>query len=495
MKFQLKKEHLILIILLVLAAFLRFYKLADYMNFLGDEGRDALIVKDILVGHHIPLLGPPTSVGNVYLGPLYYYMMAVAMGIVWLNPVAAAGMVALIGVLTIFLIYYLAKRWFGIVPASLTAFLYTVSPITITASRSSWNPNPAPFFTLLAFLTLDQARKSKNFIWFGLAGVFMAAAAQMHYLALILIPIFGCLWIYELVRVIQNKGCKHFIWGTVLSITGFIIVMLPLVVFDLRHNLMNYHAMVAMFSQSGSAVNFNLLQTFAKIVPIYNSLLIGRYLAAENTYLTYLLAALVLAPIIYEIYRIVSKKTFSWPYFALTIWLLVGLIGMSFYQQAIFDHYLAFLSPAPYLLLAALLALLKKYWRYSLLTCLVILICWVSLPQNILLRKPNKQLQRTQEIAKFVIAQASNQPFNFALIAKNNYDAAYQYYLDLYGHQPGVVPAQITDQLFVVCEDEVCQPVNNPKYEIAGFGWAKIDQEYLVDGLKIYRLVHNPSGK
>jgi len=190
---KLKDQKLLFIILmaiLILATFLRFFNLSGYMTFLGDEGRDALIVKDILLGNNFPLIGPPTSVGNIYLGPLYYYMMAVPMGIFWLNPVAAAGMNALLGVMTVGLIYYLGKTWFNRWAGLIASFLYTISPVTIVYSKSSWNPNPTPFFALLAVLSFYKARQVKNFSWLILTGAFVATALQMHYLSLILIPIF-----------------------------------------------------------------------------------------------------------------------------------------------------------------------------------------------------------------------------------------------------------------------------------------------------------------
>src|SRR3989344_8367888 len=93
-----KQLFILLVGVLLLSAFLRFYRLDEYMTFLGDEGRDAIIIKEMLVNKNLPLIGPPTSVGNIYLGPLYYYMMAAPMAIFYLNPVAAAGMNALIGV-------------------------------------------------------------------------------------------------------------------------------------------------------------------------------------------------------------------------------------------------------------------------------------------------------------------------------------------------------------------------------------------------------------
>ena len=109
------------------------------------------------------------------------------------------------------------------------------------------------------------------------------------------------------------------------------------------------------------------------------------------------------------------------------------------------------------------------------------------------MKEPNRQLQRTEAVSKFVISDAEGKPFNFALLAKSNYDAAYQFYLDQYGHKPAQLPFEKTDQLIVVCEDKECNPVGNPKFEIAAFGWTLIQSEKEIDGVKVYKLVHNPA--
>lgn len=69
-------KNWIIITILILGAFLRLHKIGDYMTFLGDEGRDVLIVRNLLVKADPILIGPGTSVGGMYLGPLYYYFMA-----------------------------------------------------------------------------------------------------------------------------------------------------------------------------------------------------------------------------------------------------------------------------------------------------------------------------------------------------------------------------------------------------------------------------------
>jgi 4-amino-4-deoxy-L-arabinose transferase-like glycosyltransferase len=130
-------QALLLIIILLVGAFLRLYKIDQYMTFLGDEGRDVIVVRRLLVNFDIILVGPGTSIGNMYLGPLYYYMMAPALLLANFSPVGPAAMIALLGVATIFFVWFIAREWFGSVAAIVAASLYTVSPTVITYSRSS----------------------------------------------------------------------------------------------------------------------------------------------------------------------------------------------------------------------------------------------------------------------------------------------------------------------------------------------------------------------
>lgn len=484
----------LIISILLLATVLRFFRLPDYMTFLGDEGRDALVVKDLLVNQNIPFIGPPTSVGNIYLGPLYYYMMAFSMAAFWLNPVAAAGMNALIGVLTVGLIYHLAKTWFGKVSALIASFLYAISPVNIIYSRSSWNPNPAPFFALLGIWSLYKAHKTRNFLWLIPTGAFFAAVLQMHYLAIILLPVFGFLWLVEFFK--HKKG---FFWtGTFGGIIAFWVVMTPLVLFDLKHEFLNLRAILTIFTGNQS-VGFNVFEVFLKIPSLFTNNLVGRYMAGENILLSVILSLLIVFPLFFAVLEKVKGKAL-WPYLVLGVWLGAGLLGLSFYKSSVYDHYLGFLNPVPFILLGASFLTVGRFVKnkvinYLFWAALILVLTLVNLSKNPLLKNPNYQLEKTQEVAKVIIQDANNKPFNFALISKNNYDAAYQFYLDLYGYKPQMIPFEVADQLFVVCEDPTCDPVHNPKYEITGFGWSKIDTEKEFFGVKIYKLIPNPSGQ
>lgn len=493
-----KRYFFVLIAILSIGAFLRFYRLPEYMTFLGDEGRDALIIRSLLLDFNLPFIGPPTSVGNIYLGPLYYYMMGVTMAIFGLNPIAAAGMVAFIGVLTILIIYYLTKTWFGRLAGLVAAFLYAISPVTIIYSRSSWNPNPAPFFTLIGMYGLYKAHKTHQYFWLILVGLAASAAIQMHYLALILLPIYALVWIYELWDIRSlNLKTRNFFVGTIGALIGFILLLFPLILFDFKHNFLNYRAITALFS-SDKAVTFNLIETLLKIPQIYPNNLIGRYLTGENSIMT--LVVMVVSLIPFLAYFFSKKKSADyWPYLLLGIWLVVGLIGLSFYKSTLFDHYLGFINPVPFILFGCGIAIILNHFRstkylilsWTVIAIILIVLTYLNLQKTPLLQSPNQQVYRTQEVARFIIEKARGKPFNFALISAHNYDAAYQFYLYTYGSEPKQVPTEITEQLFVVCEDGPCQPIYSPKYEIAGYGWSKVAQEYEVSGVKVYRLVPN----
>ena len=172
---------------------------------------------------------------------------------------------------------------------------------------------------------------------------------------------------------------------------------------------------------------------------------------------------------------------------------------MSFYNSNLYDHYLGFLNPVPFIIFGSLLniKLFKNKWDYLYLGglgVLTLVLVLVNLQNNPLKNPPGNQLKRTQDIAKFLIEKAEGKPFNFALIAARNYDSAYQFYLEVYGHKPNYTYEKVEDQLLVVCEDPVCDPTHNDKYEITSFGMSKIEWEENYMGVKIYKLVHNPSG-
>jgi len=134
---KISKELWLLGLILVVGAFLRLYKIDQYMTFLGDEGRDVIIVSRFIKHFDLMLVGPGTSVGNMYLGPLYYYLMVPALFLAGFSPVGPAVQIAILGVATIALIWWMGRQWWGKTAGLVAAALYAVAPTVIIFSRSS----------------------------------------------------------------------------------------------------------------------------------------------------------------------------------------------------------------------------------------------------------------------------------------------------------------------------------------------------------------------
>jgi 4-amino-4-deoxy-L-arabinose transferase-like glycosyltransferase len=272
---QNRGEFIALLLILLLGAFLRLYKISQYMTFLGDEGRDMIIVRRLLVSHNLVFVGPGTSVGNMYLGPFYYYLIAPFLFLWNFSPVGPSVEVALFGVATVFLVWYISKDWFADNRASfgvLTAtFLYAISPVVIVYSRSSWNPNIMPFFALTTLYGIWQVWFNKKWKWLVVAALGFAVVIQSHYLGLILIPLITFFWILSFISSYTdvNQRKKALLYSF-LALGSVFALMSPLVVFDAKYDWRNFYAMRNFFAGSDGNISLGFLEIVKKIQTLFS---------------------------------------------------------------------------------------------------------------------------------------------------------------------------------------------------------------------------------
>jgi len=510
MSFLKKNNYLILVVLIILlAVILRFWQLPQYMTFLGDEGRDALAVKRMIVDHKFRLIGPVTSVGNMYLGPLYYYLMLPAMMISFLSPIGPAAMVALLGILTTALIYFYGREWIGAKGSLLAAFLYAISPVVIIFSRSSWNPNVMPFFALVSVYGIWRVWQKKQFFWLSILGITLSFALQSHWLGLLLLPTVMIFWLMTLIELLRSKKSSKLFWYQ--TLIGFFVFLfltvVPLVWFDLRHGFLNSKSFMIFITGNQNSVNFKIYEILPRLWNLFKEVF-TRLVAGKDIFWGLWISLIVGSLIILKIIR--EGLLNSWhgfitrnaSLFLILVWFLFGILGLGIYQHSIYDHYFGFLFPVPFLLMGWLLAML---WHTKIvgkiLTLLVLFfLTFLAVKESPLRYPPNRQLQKTQTIARFVLDKTQGEPFNLALVAERNYDEAYAFFMEKWGQPPVRIEPQkaeetITQQLFVICEQSDCQPTFNPKAEIAMFGWSQIDEKWEVEGIEIYKLSHNPDQK
>ncbi len=522
--------NIFLILILALAAFLRLYKIGDYLTFLGDEGRDVLVVYNILHGK-FTLLGPTSSVGGFFLGPIYYYFMAPFLWLFNYNPVGPAVMVALFGIATVWFVYFIGAKFFG-KPAGLVAsFLYTVSPIIIAYSRSSWNPNLMPIFTLLTLFTLYKAVtsgitaqgtnfsiKKKNMFLFLVSGFLLGITIQFHYLATF-VGIIMFVYILFSEFILENRENKGaFIWDLVkkyvLIFLGFLVGLSPLLAFEVRHGFPNTISITKfIFNSPDVKAGGNFFGTIENVFFRLFGRLITDFpppeqvsLNANQTIFIWYALTLLLGIVctgyfficLFKVWKKDREKLLQ--YLLIATWLVMGIVLFGFYKKSIYDYYLGFLFPLPFLLIGNFVGfLLQKNIIYKIIAgVLVISLGYINLQAMPFRFPPNRQLNQAEEISKFVLDQTNDKPFNFALITGGNSDHAYRYFFTIWNRPPVTIEnttidpkrTSVTDQLLVVCESNPCAPLGASLWEVAGFGRAEIAGQWPVSVVQVYKLTH-----
>lgn len=484
---------IILLCILLMSAYLRLHKIENYMTFLGDEGRDVLVVKRMIVDHKFTLLGPTASVGGFFLGPVYYYMMAPFLWIWRLDPTGPAVMVALFGIATVYLVYVTGKSLFGRPAGLMAASLYAVSPLVIAHSRSSWNPNVVPFFsTLLVYLLwrLTARQTIRDAFWIGIV---LGIGMQLHYLFLFLF-VFTGIW-----YVLQRKVLP---FGKIIPFTvaGFLLGVFPFLAFELRHGFTNSKYLLQfIFAGKETGVGGNYFAIISDVAFRVFGRLLFRYPQPEIVeklpfWYVWALRVLTVGTLVSTsliLFRSAKKILLLW--FA-TIVFLFG-----FYNKNIYDYYFGIFFAFPFLALGYFgsVVFAQKSLRW------IVVVVWVSLlffnwQGRPFAHPPNNQLAQVRTIAKAAFDQTDGKPFNFALITGGNSDHAYRYFFEIWGNPPVVIENEaidpqrksITGQLIVICEDPACEPLGHPLWEVAGFGRAGIAGSWDVPFVKIYRLVH-----
>ena len=471
-------------LIVVLAAFLRFYRVEEYLRFLGDEGRDVLVVKHMLEGKWT-LLGPTASVGGFYIGPIYYYFMLPFLWLFKLNPVGPAYMAGLFGLGLVILTYFAVKKFFDEKIALLAAFFAAISPKLIEMYRFSWNPNPMPFFALLTIYLLYLGFDKNKKIFIVGAGISFGVMLQLHYIDFAFAPVAGVIILILFPWRSWLANLFIFGLGTILGNSLFLI-------FEFRHGFPNLNSVWEFMTRNSAPVAPRQLNPVFLFDDVARQMFDG-YLGfagkiSEGIYHLSLLGFLA--------YVIKNRGR---KLIILVAWLVIGVLGVGFYRGQLYPHYFGYLFTLPAIMLAVSVSWLWK--KKILLPVAVIAIAVVSgfqIQKWFIWQKPNNLVTQVKTTDEIISGLIGDQPYNFALIAPGNSDHGYRYFLEVLGKSPTIIdPPQkdpdrktVTGQLVVVCEIKDCRIFGNPSWEIAGCGDGRIsDSINGPAGIKIYKLV------
>jgi len=465
-------SRIALVLILGLSFFLRAYHVDELLNFFHDQGRDALVVKRMLVDKKMTLLGPQTTAKGVYLGPLYYYMGVVPLAIFGLNPIGIDYMVCLFGVLSVLVCFLMVKDIYGEEGAYLASGLYGVSAAAIGFSNHAWNPNPLPFFMMLFMWGFYRVvvKKDSRF-WIGVF-IGIGAGLQIHLFCVILV--FVTFWVLLIKKI---KIDKWFYYG----LGVFLILLAPWGLFELRHGFLNTKNLANFLSEGKVGVGAGVIERIAMMFSYLSS-----YLGSSVVSLVVMVGGLV---VVME----KRKEFFS----QLVLFLFVGgLLVVGFYKGIYQNYHGLFLSFLPFVFFGGLVSWMwkKKEYRYFILGVFIYLV-FINL-RGFSFEKNYEKRDGLQKVSRFIVEDVNKsvkeEKFNLVSFT-NRFDhnaMDYRYFVEIFGRKADELSEyEESDFLYVIDEIGEENILENGVMEMESFSKGKIlDSWSFCDEVKLYKI-------
>jgi len=158
------------LIMIFFGALLRLYRL-DYYEIFGDEGIYAQVAKNCLLNLRywlFPSFDPPHLFDKP---PLAFWLIAVSYLILGVSEFSARLPLAIMGVGSVFLIYYLGKDLYDVKVGLLSAYVLSVMQHHILYTRHAMLDAPVTFFILLSMILIYNGLKRNSLLLLIIGGV------------------------------------------------------------------------------------------------------------------------------------------------------------------------------------------------------------------------------------------------------------------------------------------------------------------------------------
>lgn len=263
--------------------------------FLSDQGRDYLLVKDIVLNKKLALIGTHSGLGGFFHGPLWLYMLSPFFVIGGGNPIFFAYFYILIALITVSAGFIVGYKLYGVKFGLLVAFLLSISP-----SIWSYVPNtiginvvPLVFIGLFYFLVKYIRGDYSSFIF---AAFFTGLVFQFESaIAIVLLPV-------VIATFFLKKNAIRNLKVIFLSLFAFIFSMATFILFDLRHQFLMLKSLLGLFNNN--VHNNQYLEWIPRIKSHWSSLMgVYKSVFLTSNFILYAIAVLILAYFLFIVVR------------------------------------------------------------------------------------------------------------------------------------------------------------------------------------------------
>jgi 4-amino-4-deoxy-L-arabinose transferase-like glycosyltransferase len=233
-------DELFVVLILGVASFLRFFRLSDLLGFWYDQGRDALVVWDMIYNGKFTLIGPMMGFTGIFRGGWYYWLIAPFYALGKGDPIFASVFLITISVIALYMLYNIGREVGGVKTGVLAILIASVSFYIIGASRWLADPTPTLLVSVLLVWSLYKFAEGKK--WGLISAGFLAGMAMQFSAAVEIFYLPAIIAIVFLLRSEVKINVKY----ALLALVAYIIPFAPQLFFEIRHPGV----------QSGALINF-----------------------------------------------------------------------------------------------------------------------------------------------------------------------------------------------------------------------------------------------
>lgn len=236
---------ILIFLILIISAILRFYNLPETFVFAGDEEHQSILAQSIAKDFHIIWIGVNAAHLGFYLGPYWVYFTSFWLWLSKGDPLITGYVSSTIGILTTLLIILVGSTVFRRSTGLIAGLLYATLPLMVFFDQRYWNPTPIPLLSVLMFLALCKLKQNPK-----LAILFSLSFGMVFHIHLSLIPLIFVA-IFWVIRE-EIKLSKRIIF---LSLISFILMISPLIAYDYFHKGTNITTPLRFKEISAESVN------------------------------------------------------------------------------------------------------------------------------------------------------------------------------------------------------------------------------------------------
>lgn len=390
-----------------------FFRINERYTFEWDQEDDAVKVMNMIEQKKPILIGPRVANANgFFVGPYHYYFLLPFYMATKGDPIAGVIAVIVVSIITSVTGYLVTEKLYGKKAGLIAGIIWAT-----TTNIVSWNVMYTTFFGIMGyFLCLKVMNsKPKYFPWLMLI---YGLATTSH-----LVPISMGLSVVVAWFLAEKKPKIRQLF---LGIALFILPFIPIIIFDLRHDFLNFRKIGEFLFLSKNNGETNPWWLFLRSFWRGLNLNIFSWDIYSQKVLIFISNLLVLVIVVWEIWQLKIKQKIL-----TVVWILTPLIILGFYRGNIPEYYYGLALSILPIFLGKIISKLKM--TTIILVLLVLIgVRFLKIAKN----TPFVSLSDKRKMVEYMVNQKNDEFFNISYDLGSGMDTGYNYLFRFYRKEP-----------------------------------------------------------